>query len=586
MSGIEIVGLLLGAIPLVISALEHYEDALDPAIAFIKWGRELSVATQSLWYPVEPRPVFARTLTRSSRGRFQNTSYTQSIQLLLRPITSDQELVDMMNDSDNVLWKSDDMAVALRDRLGDAYVAYMETIAEIQKITQSLAEKLNIDGAQQISQQGLEVILRSNPTSRKDGILGFQFSKRVKFTMKRQKVKRLLEELEMCNRRLDTYANKAEKLESPYKAAKQSKFALPLYMVEENTARLYDVLSRTWCSNHSSHHAGLLLEQRLVKKRNRKTGRERDPAEKCDINCFRISLLQSPSTRRWLEVEFRLTEESSQEPHVSSVVQIMVPVEPPVTSSPALYQEPAQLQVVTNLCSVLKQPIHPWLGFCLESNGLLRGAYPAQPQGLAHIEDAVSLEELLFKGHASLSKEDAYSLSITLSSSLIQLGHTPWLRQSWGKSDIIFLRGKDGTALSVDVKHPYITREHKPNSIKPVRQNESPGSDCSKLLALAVLLIEINSGEPIENLRTPEDLGPDRQINELSNLQAGRRWILEQKSKGNLTAAFYSAILHCLKGFVDPTASLRNPEFRRSVEEQVLAPLEEELNFLFGSAAA
>lgn len=63
--------------------------------------------------------------------------------------------------------------------------------------------------------------------------------------MKRQKVKRLLVELDICNKRLDTYANKAEKLEEPYKAEERSKFALPLRMIEENATRLYDVLART-----------------------------------------------------------------------------------------------------------------------------------------------------------------------------------------------------------------------------------------------------------------------------------------------------------------------------------------------------
>jgi hypothetical protein len=49
MSGFEVAGILLGAIPLVISALEHYESALDPAIAFVKWQRELSTAIWKLW---------------------------------------------------------------------------------------------------------------------------------------------------------------------------------------------------------------------------------------------------------------------------------------------------------------------------------------------------------------------------------------------------------------------------------------------------------------------------------------------------------------------------------------------------------
>lgn len=139
--------------------------------------------------------------------------------------------------------------------------------------------------------------------------------------MKRQKVRRLLEELDICNRRLDTYTNKAEKLEEPYKAEKKSKFALPLRLIEENAARLYDVLSRTWCSAHSSHHAGLLLEQRLVKKRRRMASQQKKHAEECDVNCFGISLLQSPSTRKWLEVEFRLVEAASNGEQVRFVHQ-------------------------------------------------------------------------------------------------------------------------------------------------------------------------------------------------------------------------------------------------------------------------
>lgn len=153
------------------------------------------------------------------------------------------------------------------------------------------------------------MIVIANPPSRKHGKLEFQFSKRVKFTMKRQKVKKLLVELDICNKRLDTYANKAEKLEEPYKAEKKIKFALPLRLIEENATRLYDVLARTWCPAHSSHHAGLLLEPRLVKKGMGRVSQRN--AERCDANCFWISLLQFLSPRKWLDVEFRLVEEPS-----------------------------------------------------------------------------------------------------------------------------------------------------------------------------------------------------------------------------------------------------------------------------------
>jgi hypothetical protein len=194
-----------------------------------------------------------------------------------------------------------------------------------------------------------------------------------------------------------------------------------------------------------------------------------------------------------------------------------------------------------------------------------------------------TLGDILLKQPGTLSKEEIYTLAITLTSSLLQLSQTPWLSQSWNKSDIIFLRAKDGGCTFADVKHPYLTRTHTPDSVLQVRKNAMLGNDCSKLLALGIMLLEINHGQPIEHLRRPEDLGPNNQANELTNLQAAKRWLIDQKDKGNLSWAFFNAISHCLKCFVDPSASLQNEEFCRTIEEQVLAPLEDEKNlWLYG----
>ena len=121
-------------------------------------------------------------------------------------------------------------------------------------------------------------------------------------------MKKLIDELGTCTERLDTYTDKAERLAVLYKTKKRVKFALPLNLIEENAARLYDVLARTWCSAHSSHHAGLLLEQRLVRRKKRISSRRKENAEVCDANCLAISLLRSPFPAKWLEVEIRLVE--------------------------------------------------------------------------------------------------------------------------------------------------------------------------------------------------------------------------------------------------------------------------------------
>lgn len=254
----------------------------------------------------------------------------------------------------------------------------------------------------------------------------------------------------------------------------------------------------------------------------------------------------------------------------------MDPASPRTPSSDNLYLESPQLQVVTNLCSVLQKPNHPRPDFLLDSNDDLRGVYSARSRGPTYSGNAVSLGEILAKRQVSLSKKEVYSLSITLSSSLLQLSHTPWLGQSLDKADIIFLQAN---ASYVDMKNPYLTREHKSDKARLIRHNRNPEKDSSKLLALGVLLIEINASQPLENLRLPQDIVPSSEPNELTNVFTGRRWISEQKDKGNLTHAFYSAISHCLKR--DPNGDLNDPDFRRAVEEQVLAPLEKEFSFLF-----
>lgn len=244
------------------------------------------------------------------------------------------------------------------------------------------------------------------------------------------------------------------------------------------------------------------------------------------------------------------------------------------------YADPSQLQIVTDLCSILQQPCYPCIGFCVDDNGCLRGAYPAHDRSAAYVENGIGLDEILTDRSRSLSKDEVYNLSITLAPSLLQLSHTPWLQQTWHKANIIFLRASNDSAVTVDIKHPYLAREHKSDHLQLIRHHSVSENDCSKILALGIMLLEICCGQPIENLRRPEDLCPKNEPNELSNLGTARRCLLEQKGKGNISFAFYSAISHCLKCFVDPEANLDNMEFTRNMEEQVLAPLEEEQNAL------
>lgn len=301
MSGIEIAGLVLGAIPLVISALEHYEDIIGPAKTFFKFQGELDCAIREL--------------------RNQHTHFEQSIEVLLRPITTDQQLSEMIDNTKSKLWQDPDIEQELRSNLGTAYASYMRTFSDIQMIMIGIAMKLdNVHGVENLNRDGLEAIISQHAAAKVDGKLQrFEISRRVKFTMKKKRIKKSLEELHRYIDTINKFQVQADKIataDERYKSDGCFMFTLPIDIIRENAKKLYNVLSETWCSAHSSHSAGLLLEQRLIKKPKRGgSGRQRKrfALDHCDTNCFGLSLLQSSTStsRKWLDVEIRLMESSA-----------------------------------------------------------------------------------------------------------------------------------------------------------------------------------------------------------------------------------------------------------------------------------
>lgn len=138
--------------------------------------------------------------------------------------------------------------------------------------------------------------------------------------MKRRTVRGLLEKLDKYNYRLQNYTTRAERLEEePYKAHIKLQFTAPLRCIQDNATKLHQVLSRSWCKSHSSHRAGLLLEQRLVRKKPHLKGTRRASEAVARANCFGLSLSPSTPDLQWLDAEFRLLEKSTRYVILSSI---------------------------------------------------------------------------------------------------------------------------------------------------------------------------------------------------------------------------------------------------------------------------
>lgn len=129
-TGVETAGLVLGSIPLLIAALENYENIVRPTREFSSWRkyrRKLVQELYILW-----------------------TSYDSAILILLKPVADINDIAVMVEDPLCGLWTTGPIANSLRDKLGLLYNPLMLTIGEIAEILSGIAAHLSIQGSQQV----------------------------------------------------------------------------------------------------------------------------------------------------------------------------------------------------------------------------------------------------------------------------------------------------------------------------------------------------------------------------------------------------------------------------------------------------
>ncbi|MCJ1310178.1 hypothetical protein MMC25_003839 [Agyrium rufum] len=213
-TGIELAGLVLAVIPLLISALEHYEDAVDPTMAFFKR------------YHVELRSAINELTCLYA-------SYEQSIRILLSPIVDSYSLQGMIENTEDKRWKGNYMEAAPRDRLKASYEAYFRRLHQIEQGFRDIAQHLNIEGADKVTQAGLEAIIATHKPQRQPGKFPeFEFRKRLKFSMKCQRIRKTLDKLETSIGQLDNYLSKAVTRENTYKVHSETHFISSLATIQ------------------------------------------------------------------------------------------------------------------------------------------------------------------------------------------------------------------------------------------------------------------------------------------------------------------------------------------------------------------
>ena len=119
MSGIEVVGLLLGAVPLAISALEHYKEGIDVISDFRNYRSTLKSLKTKL--------------------SIQEELYRGTLQRLLLSELSLLEVHALFPEpgveGSSALWGTKDIEDKLRRKLGAKFCLFMDVVTDVGKLS-------------------------------------------------------------------------------------------------------------------------------------------------------------------------------------------------------------------------------------------------------------------------------------------------------------------------------------------------------------------------------------------------------------------------------------------------------------------
>ncbi|KAF2658683.1 hypothetical protein K491DRAFT_676272 [Lophiostoma macrostomum CBS 122681] len=575
MSGFEVAGVVLGSLPLIISAMEHYAEGIATAKRFWRYKSEM----RSLILQIN-----------TERGIFINT-----LEQLLTGIVRIEQMADFLLTPGGEMWREMDVDAKLKDRLRSAYQVYLDNVRGMEVSLKKMMEKLALgeDGKVQFS----------DPNTFKQEI------KRLKFSISKSEYGDQLTSLRNYNQALTRLTKQSLELE-PTRA--EIKTICPNYKGFQNYARsLYATLKAGWCCGCQGHAVNLRLENRS------KIEREEEVVQKTpfrvvfsyisdasnspttttlslwnevDIKCIADDARRVPPTvshsrvmsvqRKRRQVRFDQQVQLSVDHTTSSTTAALLQT---ATLSTPIASTPSQIQHLCEAIAKLQQPQRDiCIGYLMDTlHQRKHGIYPLQPPGTQQHWESYSLGAVLNQTaniNRRLTRHDKLRVAVDLASSVLQLYKTPWLDEQWGKEDVLFIR-RPGAPIASLYEHPFVCRKFTSQSTA-IATTPASRAACrvirnQTLFTLGILLIELWYGKPIEELQQPCDLDcqgtpgvtwctADRLIETEFEFEAGKR--------------YSDAVRRCIRCDFDRSdMSLDNENFQKAVYQGVVALLERTL---------
>ncbi|KAL8689787.1 MAG: hypothetical protein Q9218_004618 [Villophora microphyllina] len=585
----------------IVQALEHYNEGLKPLKDFVRYRAVIQELSCSL---------------RTQKILLRNTCE----RLLTGLVDSESRLACLLDNPTSSAWTEEHLALRLHDRLQDAYSTYCELIHGLSVTLNHLNRNIGLDS------QGQPQWVDTKSHKR--------HWKRFSTCLARKEHEALLSRITRDNQNLRDLTNDSLQFE-PLRARRRSS-QKTFKEIRDHAACLHSILkSALSCSCPLAHHANLQLERRSWTQppcfrvafsvasaelsstwhdteikvlgsaipttpvsssdtqpcnphtTSRPASRDRSRTSTSD------SLVQNNMLLSMERMKIKEKKRVSFAAMIPGLQMINMQLSNPGTADvktidrtgPANQQEENHIKVIGSLCLALQYNKSVPPRACLGRLGAEQPHYEvvALSQRQQDKDDSLTLHELMTHdpyalvmpgngmnaaaGSTRLTRKARLQLAVILASTALQLHTTPWLHSSWSGKSIRFANGS--------LQYRFISK---------VFPEESPALEAPQpvfgpirnqsIFGLGIILLELAMGKPLEHYKHLGQPGPFEDFMIASQLIQS---IADEEGPGYLDAA--QACIFCNFGSKAGNLDLDNDAFRQAVYEDVIVPLERDLEY-------
>ncbi|GIZ44581.1 hypothetical protein CKM354_000777500 [Cercospora kikuchii] len=507
MSGIEAASLVLGAFPLLISAMEHYEDTKK---------------VTNTWWKV-------KRAHKRDVGKIKDCQLDFRLNLieLLSPLVHDGiveqgEYEQLLANPGGQGWIEDHVEEALRERLSDCHERYVEVLQDILELMARLSKECRVDDAN--FQAGLKAQNQKAPSSTQNQqakVILMQRTnavfeaKRLHYAFTGAKREDLFRQIGGCNKQLEKFLTQNDRIStlaggrmSPAAGRSNAKH-LNFY---SHAATIFRLLDKVWTC-HCRSPARLWLQHRslnavLMKMHLRLCSGQQ---------CIQWRLMHTLPTLQ-LGNPGRTSSSSQTASQLPSIVirDCSTPLAATRSSSgstmtltsrstsalaPPGTISTAQLDAMNlendGLCRTCSAVHDPKKALDTSLGRLSDGQNEYAVFPVAHdmpIAATATLADILDpRSTLRLTRVERYGVALTLASSHLQLHSTPWLKQQWTSEDVCFPTSANGSAVTLHGE-PYIL-----TSLSNVANSSKQMTKDRSFSTLGIVLLELCFGRRLED---------------------------------------------------------------------------------------